>query len=77
MNLLKRIEKLEARLADNASRQDAAAVWLYEGPEEARTYWRAGSSRRLSEEQMEAELGNARVCILLPDNGRDSRLRPS
>ena len=77
MKLLNRIEKLEARLANDASRKDTAAVWLYEGPEGARMYWRAGSSRRLSEEQWEAELRNVPVCVILPDNGRDTKMHPN
>jgi len=74
MNLQSRIEKLEARLTNGASSKDAA-VWLYEGPEEARTYWRAGRAERLSQEQWEAKSKGSRVHILLPDNGRDGRTK--
>ncbi len=74
MKLLSRIEKLEARLANDASHKDTGAVWLYEGPEGARTYWRAGSSKRFSEEQLEAELRNVPVCVILPDNERDTKM---
>ncbi len=74
MNLLSRIEKLEARLTNDVGSKHTAAVWLYEGPEGVRTYWRAGSSTRLSEEQFKAESQNTGVHILLPDNGRETRL---